>query len=374
MKKPNITLLLAAVTLIMSCEQVELEMPNDPNAPVALRLNSGIATVAATTRAFDTQWEAADEIGVFTVEAGETDASKITKSGEDYDQNVKYIVKTSDDYSTYDNTDPANPTYTYRDFDAASSPIYLPADGSNVDVYAYYPYISGTTAAAGTTLSLATDNTATTGIATQTTTNQKKIDLMKASALSSSSAINRKNPGAALKFEHCMSKILIRLIIGTGYSKTDFENKVSVKITHQPYEATFMPLAQTLTVTTATEDFISIVPAKLESTDADYMKSTETGYSNMLYCYRALLFPNDSGDGAKNPVTTDATRQILFTVDNNGHTSTYTHNIDDTYAANTQIIYTLTLGASGVSVTAAIQPWSTSTTNPSDPLYEETGE
>ena len=355
-----------AAALLMSCEQRELVYPVSPDEPVPLRIASGIGSVNVT-RAFDTSWEANDQIGVFTVEAGSTDATKITYSGTQKDENIVYSISTGAE--TYDKTDPDNPIYDFQGFTSAS-PIYLPADGSQVDVYAYSPWKTGITAAAGLGLTIET---------TQTAANQKTFDLMMAKDVSTAlhpicRNHDNTNAQANLLFEHCLTKVLIRLIVDEGYSVSDFLNKVSVKITKQPTAATFMPLAQTLTVTTATTDFTDIIPATLTSGDPDYLPNTDPNYSKMVYCYRALLLPNEETTNPAVTVTDPDPRKIEFTVTNGSYSSVYTYTINETYAANMQIIYTLKLGSTGLSITAAIQPWSFSTVNPTYGLYEETNE
>lgn len=359
----TVALLAQPVAIFTACQQDDEPEPQHRNVRVPLSLTSGIAT--AVTRAFDVTWEANDKIGVFTVVAGQTDASKITYSGSYADANIPYqlTLGTNEDGVTYTPASgETSASYSYKGFipltGTDSKTIYLPLDGSNVDVYAYYPY-DADASAAGKTITLETN---------QTLAGQKARDLMMAKALTSTNPINIDHSSAPLLFQHCLTKVLIVVKVGTGYNTTDLEGHTSVKIKGTPIQASYAPLTQTLSVTAGNSD---IVPCQLVSGDPDYTKRGDG-----LYIYRALVMPNTVASGSSltvsgNPAAS-ATRQIEFTI-SDGATATYSYTIDPTlypFVAGDEIKFTISLLATGVTITAAITPWSELSTVPDAPLEE----
>lgn len=354
-KKPLI--LLAVPLLLMACQQSDdMVRITDESDLVPLQISSGITT--NVTRAYNSTWQANDAIGVFTT-ANST--KNLTSSGTYADENIQY----------------KNTQSELSKFAAVGDKIYLPANGGIVDVYAYSPYSSSYTAANGVPVTIPTQ---------QTGANQKTADLMKAKYLSGESnnaSIYRDNSAVNLVFSHCLSKVIVRVVVGTGYADDDLDG-ISVKITRQPIAAKFDPLQQTtspLTITTPSANFTDIVPLDLtgdENSETNLDNDLGADYtafhtvSNVLKVYRFLLLPNDATTNpATNPATCEESekRKIIFTVGN----VTYTHNISETFDAGQQTVYTLTLAATGVTLTASITPWTEgeTPTNTSDPLFPE---
>ena len=102
---PAVTLLALSLA---ACNNEEIT-PN-PDTRVALQVTNGIQT-----RAYNTTWEAGDDIGIFGFTQG--DASTEAYS------NVRYVTTGGDGAFTPDGTT-----------------IYLPTDGSSLDFVAYYPH------------------------------------------------------------------------------------------------------------------------------------------------------------------------------------------------------------------------------------------
>ena len=354
--------ILLFVASLISCQQSDEPIAPDASTMVPLQLNSGIMT--SVTRAYNSSWQANDEIGVFTTGVG---TKTVTHSGNYEDANIPYKTETLKE--TVSGGTEGNYTYDPSSFLAVDKKIYLPANGAAVDVYAYYPYDADYTAENKKTVTIRT---------TQTGENQKTTDLLKAKYLSSAqgnSAIYRDNPTVNLQFSHCLSKALVRVVVGTGYGNNDLEG-ISVKFTHQPTSAKFDPLEQTLTIS---DGFSDVTACQLtgDATEAnadndggeDYNKYKTISNVEARYVFRAILLPNTSGDGT-NPATTaeSGTRQLVFTVGS----VTYTYNIGETFAEGQQTIYTLTLAATGITLTASITPWSHATpVEPINPLYPD---
>ena len=346
-----ITLLLSVAALLAGCDAKEIGDMDSPaqHKKVPLQLVSGITTTM--TRAYDSSWETGDKIGVYTVKAGSTASSDVTRSGTYEDSNIAYVLSgAAGNTATEIVETPGDYTYTYLAFTAADDisgtnpaekkQIFLPIDGSNVDVYAYYPYDNNAT-------SSAVSVTLPTG---QNPTNQKSCDLMAAKALSTTSAINIDRTSAQLLFQHMLSKVIIKVKVGTGYSDADLAN-LSVKLSGQATSAEFNPLTQALSSITGSGD---IVPYTLTSSDEDYSKKGDA-----YAIYRALVMP-----------TTTASGSIVITVGTSPNTANYSYTIAQTFASGSETVYTIQLLATGVSVTAAITPWSETSVTPEIPLYE----
>ena len=372
--------LLAASALMTACDQKDLVMPDGPLPPsdkVPLQLTSGISTTRSVTRAHDTSWDAGDQIGVFTTVAGSGsgDANPFvyTKSGSSYDANIAYKITT--DEQTLDGS-----THVYKSFlpSTEGKLIYLPADGSDVDVYAYYPYSAAVwpeNATAPSPLDITIP-------ASQTLENQKTTDVLKAKALSSTSTIDIDHTTAHLLFEHVLSKVIIIVKYDTGYSYDDISGRVAVQITGQPVSATFAPITQALTIT---DSSTPITPCEITgNTDPD---NAVLSGEKVVCAYRALLLPNLPNGTSQNPAT-DTDRKIIFTVGDKTEgavTTTYifdlsnnnTPAVGETPAGNPNIfeagkvtVFTLKLAATGITIEAAIQPWTIETVSP-EPIYED---
>lgn len=365
MNKLNKTLLLISAAMLLACDGKESAGPEPTPArdKVPLQIVSGIGS---TTRAFDSSWESTDAIGVFTTVAGSgTDATNnpyvVTMSGAYKDENIKYVFNgTAGNTQTGVNATDGY-TYTYQGFTpaAASSQIFLPADGSDVDVYAYSPCTNGVTASSPLAISIPTS---------QTLDNQKATDVLKASLASTASApIDIDHYTVQLLFRHVLSKVIVKLKAGSGYNASDLSGLTEVKFAGQPVSATFAPITQELTITDADQD---VVAYQLQSGDPDF--SSETG---VIHTYRALLLPNDDTN-----LSTKTTRKIVFTVGTAPNTITYYYDLYNrvitsgspiVFEPGKVTVFTITLQATGVSITAAISPWAESSSSPEAPLYEE---
>ena len=330
----SVLLLLMAMVFLVACQQDDKADAaiRTTNRKVSLQLSSGIST--NITRAYDSNWETGNSIGVFTTFAG---TQTVTYSGEQHpDANVKYNVTAAGS--------------GYQDFVADDVPVYLPFDGRSVDVYAYYPWTSGVSASSPLPVTLET---------TQTLAGQKDYDLLSASALSSASPINLDNASVQLLFHHELSKVLVKVVAGEGYNSSDLFENISVALTGQPTQASFSPLTRQLAITTASN---TIVPMKLSSGDADYSK---IGSASCIF--RALVLPNDA---TTNPAVSSGQRQIRFYVGAEPNIATYKYNISQTFEAGQETTFTLRLAATGVTITAAISSWDTESIDDDQPIYE----
>ena len=382
MKKLNFIILLAAAVVIIACdakETVTQEGPLPARGKIPLQLCSGISMDAhmAKTRAHDTSWDANDEIGVFTTVAGsgtntETNPYVITKSGSQDDANITYKIASSQETWVYDSGEEVYKN-SYKAFSPSDEDvqIYLPADGSNVDVYAYYPRTEGVTASNPLSIAIPGDENS-----AQTLPEQRNVDVMMAKVLTTESdPINIDNTTAQLLFSHVLSKVIVKIKAGTGYSDSDLQGEKvgSVQLLGQPKQATFDPISQELVIpenpTTGIITMLELgLTANGTATDPDYVayvtNNSDDTKNRILHTYRAIILPNDEQN---NPVTTGTQRQIKFNV---GETY-YLFDITQEFEPGQQTVYTITLAATGITVEAAISDWTSQAITPSTPLYPE---
>lgn len=351
MKKSYLALLFASATMLAACDSKELVKPDEPpqaKDKVPLQLTSGISTTRGMTRAFDTSWDANDQIGVFATVAG--NSASITNSGSQVNSNIAYKITTTE--QTLDGS-----THDYKPFEPSTEGtlIYLPADGSDIDVYAYYPWTSGVSASSPLSITIPT---------TQTLANQKSVDVLKAKALTTSgSPIDIDHTTAQLLFSHVLSKVIIKVKAGTGYSDTDLSGRTAVKIQGQPVTAAFAPISQMLSITDAscTSEIVPVGP--LTSSESDYA-------SDAVCTFRALLLPTDA---TTNPVN-NTSRKIEFTIGDSSASTTYYYDMAENNIALESgkiTVFTILLQATGVTITAAISPWTESSIVSDAPLYEQ---
>ena len=348
MKISNLALLLVSAVMLTACDSKELVKPDEQvqaKDKVPLQLTSGISATRGMTRAFDTSWDANDQIGVFSTVAGTTN---ITNSGSQANSNIAYKITTGE--QTLDGS-----THVYKPFVPSTDGtlIYLPADGSDIDVYAYYPWTDGVSASSPLSITIPT---------AQTLANQKSVDVLKASAFSSASVIDIDHTTAQLLFSHVLSKVIIKVKAGTGYSAADLSGRTAVKIQGQPVTATFAPITQTLAITDATRTSEIVPVGPLTSSESDYA-------SDAVCTFRALLLPTDA---TTNPIT-NTNRKIEFTIGDSSASTTYYYDMATNNIAVESgkiTVFTILLQATGVTITAAISPWAESSIVSDAPLYE----
>lgn len=183
---PAVTLLALSLA---ACNNEEIT-PN-PDTRVALQVTSGIQT-----RAYNTTWEAGDDIGIFGFTQG--DASTEAYS------NVRYVTTGGDGAFTPDGTT-----------------IYLPTDGSSLDFVAYYPH--------------ATDlENGIYMVDVEDQSDQSTIDLMAAGTQTA----NRIKNTVTFNFEHKLSKIVLTFKPGDGMALSELTG-MKVQLTNQQLKATF---------------------------------------------------------------------------------------------------------------------------------------
>jgi hypothetical protein len=165
----------AAAAVTSSCQKAPV---SEQEITKAVTFSSTISN-QVTTKAAGANWESNDAIGVF-MKTGSGLSNALAS-------NKQYVTTKGD-----------------GNFSASSTTeeINYPADGSNVDFIAYYPY--------QTTI---TNNIYPVNVADQT--QQNKIDLLYANNVTGA---NKNKPNAQLQFGHKLSKVELTVAAGTGVS------------------------------------------------------------------------------------------------------------------------------------------------------------
>lgn len=187
---------MAGAMTLASCSNEEVNGNDTKNAQLQVVANIALPQ----TRAFDDQWNAGDQIGIYTLKAGTTDI--------DAADNLAYRNTLTEGCAATANFAPAG--------EAAK----LPDDGSKVDVVAYYPYSAS--AAAGVV-----------ELDVQKQDNQAAIDLLGAKA----EGVSADAPQAVLNFKHKLTKIFIRTTAEDGSSLSDLKAYIKGMYTKVSYSA-----------------------------------------------------------------------------------------------------------------------------------------
>ena len=360
------TLGCCAAVLLAACSADEPSGSAEQPLGVPLQLSSSIST--AVTRAYNTFWEANDGIGVFTTFAG---TSTLTYSGSDTpNANIKYYTNINKETDNNGTPDPCT-------FAPSVAPIYLPASGQAVDVFAYWPHADYVSATVPLNILVPFGQDTTGEEEDDMNDSIKHCDVLKVAKFTTDEApIDIDHPSTQLLFEHAMTKVIVYVMAGTGMSDNDLagSNVKRVVLLGQPRVATYAPVSQALTITAVTAND-GTAPIRMKevtsSDDPDYV-STYTKYNdatppveewtkNVLHVYRAIVLPTNT---TTNPASNTA-RKIQFNV---GQT-TYTYTITDAFAPGSQMIFAVRLSATNLEVEAVIKDWShvTVTPNPLEP-------
>lgn len=187
---------MAGAMTLASCSNEEVNGNDTKNAQLQVVANIALPQ----TRAFDDQWNAGDQIGIYTLKAGTTDI--------DAADNLAYRNTLTEGWAANAN------------FAPAGKAANLPDDGSKVDVVAYYPY--STTAAAGVV-----------ELDVQNQDNQALIDLLGAKA----TGVSADAPQAVLNFKHKLTKIFMKATAEDGSSLSDLKAYIKGMYTKVSYSA-----------------------------------------------------------------------------------------------------------------------------------------
>lgn len=303
----------AALVALVACNNEDYTPMDDPNAPMEIRLSSGIdvQTRANSAEVPDKQIAEGQQVGVFINDA---------VTGDVVSANLKYNADGSGGL-TLATTSPAQEI------------PYYPANGNAVRMTAYHPYKDGATI---------TDN----GYEFAVSTDQSSDASYYASDLlySENKEYARQKTAHNIAFEHKLSKVECTLTSGngtpdlTGATVSIVGAKTS--ITFKPADGTLsnLPNATTaeikLNSAIATGSYIGIIPPQTYAKGSQFLKvvlSTAAGGGTFYY-----TIPNGSADN------------------------------DLALAGGNVYKYTITVNRTGLSVTSTIEPWGNGGTHSGD--------
>lgn len=301
----------AAALALASCSNDE-NMPDNANAPVEIRLTSGLQVQSRATHNLDTQLKNGEKVYVWIDDAG----SGVT-SPELYAKNEL----TADGSGNL----------------SGGTAMYFPSTGNAVNIYAIHGNLTEYTTFWGTqqTHTVATDQTSgdsKTGYATSDLVYCKNGNVAR-----TSQAVN-------LQFKHLLSKVEVVLVQGNGAPGIS-----KVEILNSKLQATFTPDKENgCSVTAAGE--IDDDTKNAITIDNGTTASEDTESSPTLN--EAIIVPQTIAKG---------TQLFRITTDNGG---TLYYKVPDggvTFDGSKKYRYTITANLSGLTVTCSIKDWDSTT-------------
>lgn len=185
------------VCLLESCEEA---LPNETSPEETQELRLGVDQIR--TRALDDSFEVNDTIGVYAVKwQDETSPGDLLSYG-NYADNVAFVLK--DEADNWLNEEA----------------VYYPADGSKLDIYAYYPYHREWI------------NRDTTGIYFRVNPDQREYANYTASdfVTAKTTGVVRSTQKVHLTFDHKLSQLVFALKAGEGFTTNELADaKITIK-------------------------------------------------------------------------------------------------------------------------------------------------
>lgn len=301
----------AAALALASCSNDE-NIPGNANAPMEIRLTSGLQVQSRATHNLDTQLKNGEKVYVWVDDAG----SGVT-SPELYAKNELTVGESG------------NLT--------GGTAMYFPSTGNAVNIYAIHGNLTEYTTLWGTqqTHTVAIDQTSgdsKTGYATSDLVYCKKDNVAR-----TSQAVN-------LQFSHLLSKMEVVLVQGDGAP-----NISKVEILNTKLQATFTPDKENgCSVTAAGEiadDTKNAITIDNGTTASENTESSPT-------LNEAIIVPQTIAAGTQLfRITTDNGGMLYYKVPEGGVT----------FAGSKKYRYTITAKLSGLTVTCSIEDWGTTT-------------
>lgn len=244
-------------------------------------------------------------------------------------------LTTATTYSgTYD-TNHTNLEYTAGANNALTpaSAQYFPADGNKIKIYAYAPRQSSWNLTGTNNWECKTDQTS--------QANYLASDLISGSP--ATNPVDRNTTSKSIVFKHALTRVTVELVAGNGMN---LSNVSAVNLLGIKYKGT-VKMASNV-VSTTTSDF-----TPNSTTSAINLMKNSTWPVSGTYSSSAVVFPNQT-------IAKDADFIQVVTGD---YTFTYKMAAATLFASGTEYKYTITLNNLGLTVTATINAWSTTTTN-----------
>lgn len=315
--------------LFAACSKEEGDANVKDDERVPLRIVSNIVVEqSARTRAFNSEWEDNDAIGVYaSMTAPPSDYSELTNGS---GVNRLYTIETGAETKPDD--------YSYQLFEPTEG-VYPPINGDPIHVFAYYPYKNTATDYTAVPINIADQNTP----AKQSAVDFMTTGVVSATTHGGSTPISSENPSCELLFTHRLVKLQFNLKKGDELLAGEISGAtaLSIKIDHQPTAATYNIF---------TND-ISITEGSTEITAAP-MATAETGYEKS---FEAIVMPNkmtaEGGELANNELT-DRTVTITITYASDNQTFSYKFTIGNTtsFVSGNKYVYNVTVNGYSIVV------------------------
>lgn len=307
----NYILLAAAALMLGACSNDE---NLDTDAPVELRLTSGLEVLTRTTHDLDTQLKNGEQVHVWVDDA------------------------ISDKELYADNTLTAGDNGTLTDGDL----MYFPETGNGVDIYAIhgnFPQDADFTNFWGTEQTHSVEQ------------NQKSSDGGYAQSdlvYAKSTNVSRSgNPTTVnLTFTHLLSKVEVVLVRGAGYPNI---NKVEILNTQLGSKFTPDKTEENIAVTVSGTEGENPIEIDKDLTSKGNATGTDESKKKLN---EAIIVPQTLASG---------TAFIRITATNEGGELIYRLPEETTFAPATRYRYTITANLTGLEVTATITPWTQET-------------
>jgi len=298
---------LAAVLLFTACNNEEQWFESDLIPATFSPTLACEVDVEVDTRVVNNTWSGTETVGISQVASGGSLATSATW----------YQYKAT-----------ANNPATTATLTPSGSVLYYPVDGSNVNFFAFSPYVAPTSA-----------NLVTIGAIDQST--QAKLEAVDFIWAKATGTHNKTSPNVSLGFAHKASKVIVKVTAGTGVSTTDIgTSAATLTFATMPYGAQYKLSDGVLngSITTGT-----ITPYK----NTSLLTTTSVTWE--------AIVPPHAG-------TSYTSRIMNFTFNGKGYT--YTFPTSDTYVAGTSYTYDLTLTTSGVVLqSTTVSNWTGGTTS-----------
>ena len=292
MIKTRLTLGLLALPFVFAGCSGDENLPGGEvnDGRVALQVSSGIQT-----RAFDNQWEAGDQIGIFMLNNGQNTVA------DGYD-NVPYRV--------------ASAGTGGKAFTPSSEVIYFPTNEDKRDFIAYYPYSASKVANGVYAIDLTNQDP------------QRNIDFMLAGKVADKS---RSDANVSFQFAHKLAKIVMDIEPGEGVTADDLKH-ITVSLTGQPTEGTFDVLnGQNVTVTSTDKKAVTLL-ADADGTHAE-----------------GIVFPSENYDGMNFTFATQAIGGYEWSLSQSTKATKF--------EAGKKYLYTIIVNKTEINVTSTIKAW-----------------
>lgn len=336
-------ILSAAVLAFAACQNNDdAVIESNDLVPLQVSVANLDVTQSVETRAYSTgttsKWETGDAIGLYAynIQGSETAIAASPYNG----VNAKYTASAADASSHVSGSSPF--TYTYKAF-SSTAPVYLPANGDKIKIYAYYPHSEASTITATSVNSV--------DIALGTQDVQKNLDFMTASAqvteVGGSTDITKANHSCQLLFSHKLVKLQFNLSAGTGMVANDIAS-ATVTVDNLPTAVNYDVKADAVNSVTGASSTITAYHntgrSNLASAVADATKQV----------YEVITAPNGSFNPAANHLVTITigTATYTFTINTSG-----TEPVVASFAGGNAYVFNVQVNAASLDVTAAITPW-----------------